>query len=390
MEKIKTIKELNAEDLVIQRIQDALVTLPAGKDKKAHIAETLGKVYGKTLAEKIISNLPKNFWKEENTKNPKISERLKGFLFGAATTGILAGALIANQDKDSKNLEDLKTNTKIPTKNEAPIIKPKEEKPAAKFETPKTAPPPENPRFRESIYEALPLQGKEVYKSLAENDPTPGHGYMILDKMNAKQYIFDQDNRLMAIIVPGFGKEQGDEQNTAEKYNEGRMTTPSGVYLLSNATVKEDIEEYGKLQFSLYGTSVLGNDEFIKEHQTYAGHGELKPRTEKLNSPTPTDNNFSNGCINISAEDFEKYVKPNFKGDYSELLFVLQDEKGLKSGVKFDVDNLLHKIANKIIIMANNEENIYKNSPIKDQYAEKLKEVELRREAANRILTSRK
>lgn len=147
-------------------------------------------------------------------------------------------------------------------------------------------------RFRESTYEKLPEGGKDIYKYFAENDPTPGRGYMFLDKETAEEYVFSEDNRLVAKITAGFGQDAGDESNTSFEYNKGAMTTPAGVYLLSNAGLPSDKEEYGELRFKLFGKSVLGNDESIAIHQTYTKHGELKRRTEKLKTLSTTDNLF--------------------------------------------------------------------------------------------------
>lgn len=433
--KKNTLDDASAQILINKQIENALASLPVGKDKKAHVFEHLEKAYGKSLAEQIISSLPKDFFQEipipnpvtppvplaatpsptpipENTNNlsekqktelyfkkamadisarvesfpeaerdAKFKEILKNeygvtqekikefdasgkgfkwFMRGGQAVTILVASLLIYKDRKNENTnEEIKT----PTQKEISVLIKKVivKKPKIKLEIPKEKEmPPVNIRFDEKLYESLPAQGKDVYKYYAENDPTPGRGYMILDKDNAKEYIFDGENKLMTIMTVGFGKTPGDAQNTSNKYNEGNMTTPAGVYLLSKATVPEDILEYGKLQYSMFGISVLGNSEFIKEHQTYKGHGELGPRTLKLESLTPSDNPFSNGCINADSVEFKKNISPNFEGDYGELIFVLQDKKGRDSGIKFDVKWLTKQIAPMILEMADKEEKIFK------------------------------
>ena len=175
-------------------------------------------------------------------------------------------------------------------------------------------------------------------------------------------YIFNSNNEFVAKIPTGFGKDEGDEPNTSTEYNKGKMTTPAGVYLISNSVDDADIEEYGKLQYSLYGVSILGDKIFLGQHQTYSKHGELEIRTKKLNSKKSDDNDFSNGCLNNKPEDIEKYIVPNFKGDNSELLFILQDKKSKKSGLTFDYKLLVQQIFPLMLEMANKEEKIYGES----------------------------
>lgn len=222
---------------------------------------------------------------------------------------------------------------------------------------------PENKqdRYYDSLAKSLPEKGAEVYGFMGIYNPTPGKAYMILDKKNAVEYIFDKDNKLIAKVTPGFGKDEGDEKNTSVElgYDKGKQTTPAGVYLMSNASTKSDIEEYGKNQFALIGISILGDKIFLGEHQTYTKHNQLEIRTEKLNTLDPSDNKFSNGCINIDVKDFEKYVKPNFAGDYGELVFVLPDSTSEASGVKFEVSKLIKQIMPIVIEMSYQEEAVY-------------------------------
>ena len=425
--------------LITKQIENALATLPAGKDKKIHVFESLTEAYGKALAEKIVAGLPKDFFTEEKelvrvtpvTTGPEVGtaptlsltsveenitlktetdyfkqemekvyarvetfpevEReqklkeilkkeygvsiskekvdqmeksmgkgFKWFMRGGQALALLAATYLIHKDDRAKRGE---RDEPVSTHQETPAKIPTVENIKTKIikipEHIEIAPVKTNKRLNEKVLETLPAEGREVYRYFALNDPTPGRGYMILDKDNAKEYIFDGNNALMTVLTPGFGKEAGDSMNTSEGYNTGRMTTPAGIYLISNATLEADIKEYGKLQFSLFGVSVLGNNEFLKEHQTYTGHGEFEPRTKKLLSPTPADNNFSNGCVNIDSVDFKKHILPYFQGDYGELLFVLQDKKGRDSGVKFNTDKLVEQIAPAIIEMANKEEARY-------------------------------
>jgi len=197
------------------------------------------------------------------------------------------------------------------------------------------------PSFDMEVYNSLPNEGKDIYKYYSEKNPTPGKGYVFLDKKSANLYVFDQENNLINKIVAGFGTEEGDKTRTSTANKQGTRTTPAGVYILSNLSAVEDLSKYGENQLSLFGISTLGNKEFLGLHQTYEGNNEKARREKRLATIDPNDNRFSDGCINISKEDFEKYIKENFKGEGDELLFVLPDEQ---KAAEFETDKLINQI----------------------------------------------
>jgi len=213
--------------------------------------------------------------------------------------------------------------------------------------------------FNQEVYNSLPDPAKPIYHRYYENSPTPDRGYQILDKKTATLFIFNKENKLIAKDTVGFGIDEGDAKNTSKEFKKGIRTTPSGVFMLSNFATQKDRDEYGDLQLSLTGISILGDTTFLGEHQTYRKHGQFKIRTKKLNTPNPKDNNFSDGCINIKPENFQSHVQPNFKGDYSELIFVLQDEKGEQSGKKFDSEKLIKDIMPMMINVALKQKDHY-------------------------------
>ncbi len=224
-----------------------------------------------------------------------------------------------------------------------------------------------NPRFDKETFDSLPKYGKDVYFFFAENNPTPGRAYSFLDENTALQYVFDKDNTFVTKQPVDFGKDPGPAKNNAvEKgYNKGIMTTPPGIYLFSNDATDGDLKEYGLNQFSLNGFSVLGDSSFIGEHQTDVSHGEYKARTDAYDTPDPRDNRLTNGCINARNEVFTDFLLKYFKGDYGEILIILPDSATEASGVEFDVEKLVKKIAPMIIAMANNDK--IKNDQIINQ-----------------------
>lgn len=376
-----TIEEKSNYEFLKNEIENVVLSTPKFKDKKTHLLEILNMDYGIDLSKKIIESLPSNYFdnieetkkeippmvsEEKNEtvledtlkkdfnlpddkikeikKDPRIKKILKIGIFSALAVASIVGILKASDFKKGKKESNLDKKEKDVIKEENNLDK------TISF----------NKRFKGEVYATLSKEGGGVYKYMAEENPTPGRWYQLLEKDSALIYIFNQQNELVAKIVAGFGKEEGDTENTSEELDRGTQTTPAGVCLFSNFTTEEDLVSYGKLQFSLIGKSVLGDIINLGQHQTYPD--EIEPRTKKLNTKTPDDNKFSNGCINISVTDFEKYIKPNFKGDYGEFMFILQDKKGRDSGVKFDAKELVQSVIPMMIEMTNEDMNMYSNS----------------------------
>lgn len=330
METFKTEKSLfeKTEDAIQARVAH----LPPEEQKKA-ISEILINEY------KIPKEKVEKIWEVENKSNKKAGWL---YIIPIALATIGAGFFAkANYEDNNKGKTPIKTEKKYDEVKKDPeevaTIPVKEEK--NKIE-------PVNPRWNKEVYNQLPEHAKDIYKYFAEKNPTPGKGYMFLDKKEGLQYVFNAENKIIARIPAGFGKDGGDAKNTSKDYKQGVTTTPAGIYLIVKDATPEDIKEYGELQYSLLGITVLGDRIFLGIHQTYAGHGELKKRTPKLQTPTGLDNNFSDGCINIDPNNFQKYLKPLFKGDYKEMMFVLPDEISEKNGVKFDVESLIEAMQN--------------------------------------------
>jgi len=382
---------------VMDTINEIMQGFESG-DKQEYLASNLSVIYGAEFAKEIVGALPTEFFieNEAEEKESSISPT------ESATTQILSEINdLPDNEKTGRVLEVLEEEYHVPkekiekfkiSKNwkiffeigmtVIPIIiatlliknkeKPKEinkkvdkkEITFEKKEGTKTISVNFNERFNAEIYNSLPEKGKEVYKAMVEINPTPGNCYQILDKDTALIYVFDSKNKVIAKFPAGFGKDEGDEPNTSVKYNQGKNTTPAGIYLYSNFVLPSDIEEYGELQFSLYGISILGDRVFLGQHQTYSGHGELERRTKLLNSKNPKDKKFSNGCINNDEENMKNFVKPYFKGDYSEFLFVLPDKKSKESGVTFDVVSLIGQITPLMLEMVTKEEKVYEEYTI--------------------------
>jgi hypothetical protein len=128
--------------------------------------------------------------------------------------------------------------------------------------------------------------------------------FVIVDKAQAKVFVFDSEGRLrgaapallgMAIgdtAVPGIGERELSSIKPAER------TTPAGRFVaqLGESTRKEDV-----LWVDYAGA--------VSMHRVI----KTKDRLQRLASPSTADNRISFGCINIPAKFYETVVRPAFE-----------------------------------------------------------------------------
>lgn len=306
-----------------------------------------------------VSNLPKNKQEKELKKilknygisehefdwrDEEVEESKDGLLKKTGKVALVTGATLGLVMFNGINSSKKKNGVVI--EKERLVVNPPPEKEKVDTSTIEI-----NQRFKIEVYNSLTPEGKDVYTYFANYNPTPGRGYMMLDKKNATQYVFNDKNEIVAKLVAGLGKDTGDEQNTSYSFNTGKMTTPAGAYIVSNASKESDSREYGPMQYSLFGISTKGEKVYLGIHKTYPK--DLDSRTEKLNTPSPSDNRFSNGCINIDVKDFETNIKPYFMGDGGEIMMILPDEGSVDS---FRVDILVKKALELVVDIANQQE----------------------------------
>jgi hypothetical protein len=144
--------------------------------------------------------------------------------------------------------------------------------------------------------------------------------FIIVDKTNAKVFVFYADGRLRGAApallglalgddsVPGIGK-----RSLASMLPEER-TTPAGRFVAS-------------LDRNLHGGDILWVDynNAISLHPVITGNpGEH--RAERLESPSALDNRISYGCINVPVAFFKNVVKPTFKGT-NGIVYVLPETR---------------------------------------------------------------
>ena len=157
--------------------------------------------------------------------------------------------------------------------------------------------------------------------------------FAIIDKMDAKVFVFDAHGRLRGAApvllgiargdytVPGIGNRKLSDIRPEER------TTPAGRFVAS-------------LGYNFKGKDVLWVDfkNAVSLHRVITNNPKER-RLERLASPTPLDRRISYGCINVPAKFFDNVVKPTFTGKGS-IVYVLPEIRSISETFKsyYDVE----------------------------------------------------
>jgi hypothetical protein len=144
--------------------------------------------------------------------------------------------------------------------------------------------------------------------------------FAIVDKTDARVFVFDAEGRLRGEAPALVGLATGDDSipGIGDRPLSGirpeERTTPAGRFLAS-------------MDRDLGGTEVLWVDykNAISMHPVI-NTNRAERRPERLASATPLDNRISYGCINVPPQFFKNIVRPTFTGTYG-IVYVLPEVK---------------------------------------------------------------
>jgi hypothetical protein len=164
---------------------------------------------------------------------------------------------------------------------------------------------------------------RHVAEWIADSRDNANADFIIVDKRDAKAYVFDAEARLRGASPVLLGSARGDDsvpgigsRPIAEVRPEER-TTPAGRF----------VAERGR---NLKGDDVVwvDYDAAVSMHRVLA----TKPserRLERLATPTVDDNRISYGCINVPVAFYEAYVRPTV-ATRRAIVYVLPDIKPVR------------------------------------------------------------
>ena len=133
--------------------------------------------------------------------------------------------------------------------------------------------------------------------------------YMVIDKVNARLFLFNGEGRVRATTPILLGLARGDD-------------SPPGIgtRALSALTPAERITPAGRFVVGA-GKDIGGADViWIDYDAAIALHraSDRKPgmgarsRSERLSSATPTEKRVSLGCVNVSTAFYDRFIQPTF------------------------------------------------------------------------------
>lgn len=189
------------------------------------------------------------------------------------------------------------------------------------------------PKRADSALEPMSHEARYMADWVVDSGDNLGLPFTIVDKTDAKVFVFYADGRLRGAAPALLGLATGDDgvpgigNRALSTIRPEERTTPAGRFVAA-------------LDRNLHGKEILWVD--------YAGAISMHPvlttkikerRLQRLATPTPHDNRISYGCINVPAKFFENVVRPAFSGT-NGIVYVLPETK-LSQEVfgSYDVDN---------------------------------------------------
>ncbi|MBP1749841.1 MAG: hypothetical protein H6Q52_2380 [Deltaproteobacteria bacterium] len=150
-----------------------------------------------------------------------------------------------------------------------------------------------------------------------DNGGTP---FVIIDKVDARVFVFGADGRLRGAAPALLGLAKGDDtipgigNRKLSSIRPEERTTPAGRFVAS-------------LGHNFKGKDVLWVDysDALSLHRVIP----VKPRLASLDTPTPLDNRMSFGCINVPAKFYDTVVKPVFTGTRG-IVYILPEVRSKK------------------------------------------------------------
>lgn len=149
--------------------------------------------------------------------------------------------------------------------------------------------------------------------------------FMIVDKANARMFLFASSGALLGNTPVLLGLARGDD-------------SPPGIGDRPLALIRpaERITPAGRFEATL-GRNLAGQDILWVDYAAAISvhrATDVKPgltatnRLARLASPTAADNRISHGCINVSVAFFERAIRPAFSGT-SGIVYILPETRSI-------------------------------------------------------------
>lgn len=156
--------------------------------------------------------------------------------------------------------------------------------------------------------------------------------FVIVDKKNAKVFVFDASGQLKGAAPALLGMAYGDDsapgigQRQLSRIRVDERTTPAGRFV-------------GSLARNLKGEGILwvDYDAAISLHRVVTSNLKQQ-RAQRLATSTIADNRISLGCINVSAKFYDQVIQTAFENT-NGIIYVLPETRSMQDTFgSYDVD----------------------------------------------------
>lgn len=171
--------------------------------------------------------------------------------------------------------------------------------------------------------ESASTDARQVADWVVDSGDNHGMPFAIIDKANAKVFVFHAGGRLRGAASALLGLAIGDDsmpgigERKLSSIRPEERTTPAGRFEAA-------------LDRNLGGKEILwvDYDTAISLHPVITSNAGER-RAQRLATPSPLDNRISYGCINVPADFFERVVTPAFKGTKG-IVYVLPETRQVR------------------------------------------------------------
>ncbi len=168
---------------------------------------------------------------------------------------------------------------------------------------------------------SVPVQ--EVADRVLQSADNRNLPFMVIDKVQARVYVFHADGRLRGATTALMGLAIGDHtvpgigQRKLSSIRPEERTTPAGRFMAS-------------LDRDIHGVEVLwvDYDSSLSLHRVVPGTPKER-RAQRLASAAASDKRITYGCINVPVRFYDEVVSPAFKGTYG-VVYVLPETRPIR------------------------------------------------------------
>lgn len=174
------------------------------------------------------------------------------------------------------------------------------------------------PRSANFVGVSASMEAKHFADWVVDSGDNHHMPFIIVDKRDAKVFVFNADGRLSGAAPALLGLASGDDavpgigSRKLLNIRPDERTTPAGRFV---ATLGRNLRDKEILWVD-YRSS-------ISMHSVITSNPKER-RQQRLTTPTPLDNRISYGCINVPAPFYRRIVSPAFKGT-SGIVYVLPE-----------------------------------------------------------------